>query len=85
MSNLPVALIAMRMATSLASDPVTVKLTTLRSPGRVLPISSANSIAQGLEYQDDSWTKRSACSLMVSVSSGCEWPRTSDIIPELMS
>ncbi len=75
----------MRMAISLASEPVTAKFTTLRLPGSVLVISSANSIAQGLEYQEDSCTSSSACSRMVSVSSGCEWPSTMHIMPAVRS
>ena len=52
-SNPPVAPKAIRMAISLASDPVTAKFVILRSPGRVVAKSSANSTAQGLVYQDD--------------------------------
>ena len=85
MSCLPVLAIAMRMAISFASDPVTAKFTTFRLPGKVLVISSANSTAQGFEYQDDSWTSLPACSRIVSVNSGCEWPSTMHIMPAVRS
>ena len=84
-SNRPVAPSAMRMAISFASDPVTAKLVIFSSPGRVVASSSANSIAQGLLYQEDWWVNRSAMLLIVSTSSGCACPKVSDIMPELMS
>ncbi len=70
MSYLPVTPSAMRMATSLASEPVTVKLTTLRLSGRLVPSSSANAMIAGLLYQDEWCTNAPACSRRVSVNSG---------------
>ncbi len=85
MSNLRVTASDMRIAISFASEPVTAKFTTLRFPGSVLPMSSANSIDGAFEYQDEVWTRRPACSQIVSVSSGCECPRLMHIIPEVAS
>ena len=81
MSYLPVTPRARRIAISFASEPVTAKLTILRSPGIVPEMSSANSTSHGLEYQEDSCTSLSACSRIVSVSSGCECPSTMHIMP----
>ncbi len=75
----------MRMAISLASDPVTAKLVIFKSPGKVVASSSANSMAQGLVYQEDWWMKRSAMSRMVSLISGWACPRVRLIMPELRS
>ena len=85
MSYFPVAPRARRIAISFASEPVTAKFTTSRSPGIVPAISSASSTSHGLEYQDDSCTSFPACSRIVSVSSGCEWPSTMHIMPAVMS
>ena len=85
MSYFPVAASAMRMAISLASEPVTAKFTTLRSPVVVSPRRSANSTAQGFEYHEDWCRKVPAISRITSVSSGCEWPSTMHIIPEVRS
>ena len=85
MSYLPVTPRARRIAISLASEPVTAKFTTSRSPGIVPAMSSANSTSHGFEYQDDSWTNFPACSRMVSVSSGWECPSTMHIMPAVMS
>ena len=71
-SCFPVAAMAMRMAISFASDPVTAKFTIFRLPGSVLTMSSANSTAQGLEYHEDSWISLPACSRITSVTSGWE-------------
>ena len=75
----------MRMAISLASEPVTAKFTTLSLPGACSVRRSANSTVHGFEYQDDWWMNVPAISLMTSVSSGWEWPSTMHIMPELMS
>ena len=53
MSCLPVAPSAMRIATSLASEPVTVKFTMLSSSGSVAVMRSANAISAGLANHDD--------------------------------
>jgi hypothetical protein len=75
----------MRMAISLASEPVTAKFTTLRSPGAFSASRSANAMVHGLEYHDDWCTKLPAISRITSVSSGCEWPSTMHIMPDARS
>ena len=75
----------MRMAISLASEPVTAKFTTLSSPGACLAEALGELDRPRVRVPGRLVDERAGHLLMTSVSSGCEWPSTMHIMPELMS